>query len=196
MGDLQQALVAYGPIAIFLGAAFEGQAAVIAGGFLAHQHLVALWVALSCAAAGSCLIDQGLFLAGRRFRSTNFVIRTAQTPAFAKALGFIERYPVSYIFAFRYLFGLRMVSPIALGVTQIPALTFALLNAASALAWAAVFTGLGYWFGQTIETTFSRYKNVEHRVVVAAVVLAVAFVLFHLGRWAWPRLKARFPRAD
>lgn len=196
MGDLQQALATYGPIVIALGAAVEGPATAIAGGVLAHQHLVPPWLTFACAAGGSGLTGQALFLAGRRYRSAEYVIRAAQTRAFAMALTFVERYPVSYIFAFRYLFGLRAVSPIAMGVSQIPALTFALLNAASALAWAAVFTGLGYWFGQTIETTLSRYKNVEHRLAAAAVVLAGALVLFYLGRWAWPHLKARFRRAD
>lgn len=196
MGELHQALVTYGPIAVFLGAAFEGQMAVIAGGFLAHQQLISLWLSLVCAAAGSCLIDQGLFLAGRRFRGARYVVRVAQTPAFAKALEFIERFPISYIFAFRYLFGLRMVSPIAIGVSKIGALRFTLLNLASAIVWAAVFTLMGYWFGQTIESTFGRYKGFRHHLTVAAVVLAGVFVVFHLGKWAWPHLKARFSRPD
>ncbi|CAN5862884.1 DedA family protein [soil metagenome] len=194
MGDLHNALVTYGPIAVFLGAAFEGQTAVIAGGFLAHQHLLPLWLGLACAAAGSFLIDQGLFLAGRRFRSARYVIRAAQTPAFGKALEFIERFPISYIFAFRYLFGLRMVSPIAIGVSKIGALQFTLLNLASAIVWAAVFTLMGYWFGQTIEATFGRYKGFEHHLTVAAVVLVGVFAVFHIGKWAWPHLKARFSR--
>ena len=194
MGDLQQAIVAYGPLAIFLGAAFEGQAAVIAGGFLAHQNLVPLWLALACAAAGSGLIDQGLFLAGRHFRSARLVVRAARSPGFARALGFIERHPVSYVFAFRYLVGLRLVSPIALGITAIPSATFALLNAAAAVVWAGVFTGLGYGFGQTIETTFHRYQNLEHRLVLAAIVLGAAAALFYLGRWAWPHIRSRFQR--
>ena len=49
MGELHQALVNYGPIAVFLGAAFEGQTAVIAGGFLAHQQLISLWLSLALA---------------------------------------------------------------------------------------------------------------------------------------------------
>ena len=191
MGDLHAALVTYGPLAVFLGAAFEGQAAVVAGGFLAHQGLLPLWLSLTCAAAGSALIDHGLFLAGRRFRTARYVIRAAQTPAFAKALTFIERFPVSYIFAFRYLFGLRMVSPIAIGVSKVSTLAFTLLNIASALLWAAIFTLMGYWFGETIEATFGRYKGFEHHLTVAAVVLVGVLAVFHLGKLAWTRWQAR-----
>lgn len=191
MGDLHNALVTYGPIAVFLGAAFEGQAAVIAGGFLAHQGLIPLWLTLTAASVGSALIDHGLFLAGRRFRSARYVIRAAQTRAFAKALQFIERFPISYIFAFRYLFGLRMVSPIAIGVSQVSTLSFTLLNIASALLWAAVFTAVGYWFGETIEATFGRFKGMEHRLTVAVVVLVGAAAVFHLAKWTWGRWQAR-----
>lgn len=194
MGDLHNALVTYGPIAVFLGAAFEGQTAVIAGGFLAHQGLIPLWLTLVAAAVGSALIDHGLFLGGRRFRTAKYVIAAAQTPAFAKALQFIERFPISYIFAFRYLFGLRMVSPIAIGVSQVSTLSFTLLNIASAVLWAVVFTAVGYWFGETIEATFGRFKGMEHRLTVAAVVLVGVVVIFHLGKWALPRLKTRFSR--
>ncbi|MBP6545241.1 MAG: VTT domain-containing protein [Phenylobacterium sp.] len=191
MGDLHNALVTYGPIAVFLGAAFEGQAAVIAGGFLAHQGLIPLWLTLTAAAVGSALIDHGLFLAGRRFRTARYVIRAAQTPAFAKALQFIERFPISYIFAFRYLFGLRMVSPIAIGVSQVSTLAFTLLNIASAVVWALVFTAVGYWFGETIEATFGRFKGMEHRLTVAVVVLVGVAGLFHLAKWTWSRWQAR-----
>ncbi|WP_340645099.1 DedA family protein [Phenylobacterium sp.] len=194
MGDLHNALVTYGPLAVFLGAAFEGQAAVIAGGFLAHQGLIPLWLTLTAAALGSALIDHGLFLAGRRFRGAKFVIRAAQTRGFAKALQFIERFPISYIFAFRYLFGLRMVSPIAIGVSQVGTLAFTVLNIASAIVWAVVFTAIGYWFGETIEATFGRFKGTEHRLTIAAVILAGIVAVFHLVKWAWPRLKMRFSR--
>lgn len=196
MGDLHNALVTYGPLAVFLGAAFEGQAAVIAGGFLAHQGLLPLWLSLTCAAAGSALVDHGLFLAGRRFRGARYVLRAAQTPAFSKALRFIERFPISYIFAFRYLFGLRMVSPIAIGVSQVSTLAFALLNIASAILWAVVFTAVGYWFGETIEATFGRFKGMEHRLAVAGMIVLGVVAVFHMGKWAWPHVRKRFSKPD
>ena len=104
---MEEFLTQYGPIGVFLGSAFEGQTAVVVGGLLARQHLLPLWVVLACATAGSGLMDHLLFVAGRRFRAHRFVVRAAQQPAFARALRFIERYPVSYILTFRFIFGLR-----------------------------------------------------------------------------------------
>lgn len=185
--NIEQAFAEYGPAAIFLGAAFEGNMAVIAGGFLAHQKLLPLWVAFASATAGSWLIDQALFLGGRRFRNNRFVQKTCASPAFAKALGFIERYPTLYILVFRFLYGLRLVSPIALGVTRVSDLKFFLLNILGAVIWAGAFTLGGYFFGTTIEAVFGRFKVAEHYLLAALGIGVAVFFLYHLTR----RLRAR-----
>ena len=87
--------------------------------------------------------------------------------------------------------GLRMVSPIAIGVSQVSTLAFTLLNIASAVVWALVFTAVGYWFGETIEATFGRFKGMEHRLTVAVVVLVGVAGVFHLAKWTWSRWQAR-----
>src|SRR5512141_2720058 len=105
---MDQFLTHYGAIGIFLGAAFEGQTAVIVGGLLARQHILQLWLVLLCATAGSGILDHLLFVAGRQFRTHRWVVRASQQVAFARALKFIERFPISYILAFRFIFGLRV----------------------------------------------------------------------------------------
>ena len=54
-----------------------------------------------------------------------------------------------------------------------------------------MFTAVGYWFGETIEATFGRFKGMEHRLTVAAVVLVGVVAVFHLGKWGWGRWRAR-----
>src|SRR3954470_14383549 len=116
---MEEFLRQYGPIGIFLGAGFEGQTALIVGGILARQHILNLWLVLGCATAGSAIVDHLLFVAGRRFRTHRWVVRATQQAAFARALRFIEKSPVSSILASRFIFGLRVASPIATGVSQV-----------------------------------------------------------------------------
>ena len=109
-----EAIVArWGVAAVFTGAMLEGETAVIAGGLLAHQGLIAWPLALAAAALGSFLSDQFFFAAGRRYRDRPFVQRWTQKRAFAKALRLLERYPTGFIFGFRFLYGFRTVSPVA-----------------------------------------------------------------------------------
>ncbi len=182
---MEEFLRQYGPIGVFLGAAFEGQTAVIVGGLLARQHILALWVVLACAAAGSGLIDHLLFVAGRRFRSHRWVRRATEQAAFARALGFIERFPVSYILTFRFIFGLRLASPVAIGVSQVPALRFAILNIVGAVIWAGAFAGAGFIFGEALHNLLGHGHHAGRWTLIAAgaliaVVLVVALVRYLL----------------
>jgi membrane protein DedA with SNARE-associated domain len=165
-----------------LGAAFEGQTAVIAGGVLARQHLISPVAATLAAALGSGLLDYGLFVLGRSFRQTRFVTRVAAKPAFAKALGLIERFPSGFILSFRFLYGLRAAGPVAVGVTQVGAVQFAILNAIGALIWGGVFVGLGYAFGPAV---MSLIAGVAAHLAPIGIGLAVAAVVIGLGVWRW-----------
>lgn len=173
----------YGLAAIFLGAGIEGETMVLAGGLFAHEGMLSLPGAMVAAAAGSFLADQCFFAAGRRFREHRWVQRAQGKPAFAKALDTLERYPIGFIFAFRFLYGLRTVSPIAIGTSHVPTRTFLWINALAALVWAVLFTGLGYVFGTGIAELLGRYRPHGRQwlwVALAAVALGLVFGAF---RW-------------
>lgn len=180
---MEEFLTKFGAIGVFLGAAFEGQTAVVVGGLLARQHLIALWLTLASATAGSGILDHLLFVAGRRFRSHRYVARVSEQVAFARALRFIERFPVAYILVFRFIFGLRLASPVALGVSQVPTWRFTLLNLLGAAIWATAFTAAGYLFGETVERVFGRH-HAGRWTLLAAGVLVVAVLAFAAVR-AW-----------
>ena len=167
-------LARYGLAAVFVGAGVEGETATVAGGLLAHEGYWPLWAAMVAAAGGSFVADQLFFLAGRRFQDHPRVRRLRDRPGFARALAAFERRPVGFIFIFRFLYGLRTVSPIAIGTTHISARTFLIVNAAAAAIWAALFTGIGYLFGREFERLVGAIRPHLAWFFVAAVVLAVA----------------------
>jgi len=185
---MEHLLTQYGPIGVFLGAAFEGQTAVVLGGLLARQHLLPMWMVLASATAGSGLFDHLLFVAGRRFRAHRFVVRAAQQPAFARALRFIERYPVGYILAFRFIYGLRLASPIAIGVSEVPTWRFTVLNIVGAIIWAVAFAAAGYAFGQTVHSVFGPHAG-RWTLIIAGAILAAVIVVALLRR-LWRRTRS------
>ena len=173
----------YGSLGVFLGAAFEGQTAVVVGGVLARQHLIPAWLVLLSATSGSAIVDHLLFAAGRYYRSHRLVVRAQEKPAFARALGFITRFPVSYILAFRFILGLRLASPIAIGVSRVPAWQFAMLNAAGALVWSFAFTAVGFLFGEALERLSGRQQAAVSAAFVAAGLVAVSIGIWAVRRW-------------
>ena len=188
---MEEFLRQYGPIGIFLGAGFEGQTALIVGGLLARQHILNLWLVLACATAGSGMVDHLLFVAGRSFRTHRWVARATQQAAFARALKFIERYPISYILAFRFIFGLRVASPIAVGVSQVPTWRFALLNILGAVIWATAFTFAGFVFGEAVHNLLGRGHAAARWTLFAAGVIVLIVAVVGVTRYLLGRRKAR-----
>ena len=174
---MEEFLRQYGPIGVFLGAAFEGQTAVIVGGLLARQHILPFWIVLSSAAAGSGLIDHLLFVAGRRFRSHRWVRQATEQAAFARALGFIERFPTSYTLIFRFIFGLRLASPVAIGVSKVPTWRFTVLNIAGAVIWAGAFSGAGFIFGEALHNLLGRHHAGRWTLYAAGALVVVVLIV-------------------
>jgi membrane protein DedA with SNARE-associated domain len=188
---MEEFLRQYGPIGIFLGAGFEGQTALIVGGILARQHILQLWMVLLCATGGSAVVDHLLFVAGRRFRTHRWVVRATEQAAFARALKFIERFPISYTLAFRFIFGLRIASPIAIGVSQVPTWRFTVLNILGAVIWASAFTMLGFIFGEAVHNLLGHGRQAGRWTLIAAGGVVVVVGIAWTVRWLLRRRKAR-----
>jgi membrane protein DedA with SNARE-associated domain len=182
--SIETLIAQYGLAAIFLGAGIEGETAVVTGGVLAHQHLLPLWGSAAAAVAGSFAADQ-LF-----FRDTARVRRIAAKPAFAKALDTLERHPTIFILGFRFLYGLRTISPIAIGTSHVPARTFMVLNAVSAAIWGVMFTGIGYLFGDTLLEAVHSIMPKHKLAGVVVLAIAVAVVMTAIRYWRGRRSNA------
>ncbi len=175
------ALIAhYGLVALFVGAAIEGESVVMIGGLMVHRGLLSYWPAVAAVAGGSFLADQVFFLIGRRFRHHPRVRAMMARPAFTRAAAIFARHPTAFVFAFRFLYGLRIASPLAIGTTALPTRRFLLLNALAAILWGALFVAIGYWFGLGLEAAFGRFRAVEHLLLIgiaaAALLAAVAWL--------------------
>lgn len=191
--DFGQLVQDIGPWAIALGAGFEGETAAIAGGVMAHRHIFSIEAAWLATAFGAFFADEIFFQVGRRFRDRPFVARARQKPGFAKAVGFIERYPTAYIFLFRFLYGLRTVSPIAIGLSSVPLRRFAVLNAFACLLWSAVFTAIGYLFGPAVDRMIVTLIPYKTGLMIAFPIPGTCFLLWLLWR---RRQKLRRERAE
>ena len=104
---LEQFLSQYGLWALGLGAGFEGETVTVLGGVMVHRGLFSFIPAVLAAALGSFLADQLFFAIGRHFRDATYFRKARERPAFGRALTVFERYPVGFVFVFRFLYRLR-----------------------------------------------------------------------------------------
>ena len=174
---LEIIIARYGLTAVFLGAGLEGEAAVISAGFLAHQGLLPLSGVILVAVAGSFAADQIYFMLGRRFCDHRRVRRLLAAPTASKALAIFAKHPTGFILGFRFLYGIRIISPVAIGTSQISSARFVVLNLAAASVWGTLFSSLGYFFGKSLPGALGEFRSVEHVVIT----IVAAFLLVFLG---------------
>ncbi|MFI5408465.1 DedA family protein [Kaistia sp. UC242_56] len=183
MSAIHAFLVQYGLIVVYLGVIVEGESVVIAAGFLAHQHVMNPYAVFLAAFAGSVTGDQAWFLVGRYLGGSRYAQKQMARPAFAKVLDQIHRNKVPFILGFRFIYGIRTISPIAIGVARVSPLLFTGLNLISAAVWAAVMTTIGYLFSQTLERFAGRLHQ-DHKLIVAGLLLVGVLAAVALAR-AW-----------
>jgi membrane protein DedA with SNARE-associated domain len=178
---MESLLIRYGLLAIFLGAGVEGEAVVLTGGVLAARGIVPLWAAMLAATCGSAMVDQAWFWAARGLSHRQWIIRQTAKPAFARALHFLERHPRAFILGFRFIYGMRTVSPIAIGMSSVSARLFVPLNLLAAALWAPLFTWLGYRFGGDAIAVMRRVSGMGGWVLAGIGVAAIC------GAWLYRR---------
>jgi membrane protein DedA with SNARE-associated domain len=186
--SLEHLISQYGVLAVFLGAAFEGETAVFLGGIFAHRHFMSFWEAATAATLGSFAADQAWFFAGRYANRLKLVQRLLKTEAAQKVNHLLEAHPTGFILAFRFIYGMRTVSPIAIGLTSVPAGRFVFLNFIAAVIWGVLITAIGYLFGNAVEALFGRLRLHLHLLIalVVAAVIVVGLAYFVHSRMRRP----------
>lgn len=169
--DLNTLLSTYGYWAVFIGCLLEGESVLILGGMAAHQHLLHLFPVIVWASLGGMLGDQLLFWSGRYFGARLLPRLHRHQAAITRVNGLIERYPLTSIFAVRFLYGMRLVGPMVIGASGLSPLRFALMNLLSAVVWATLFASAGYWAGELLEQMLGDLKPYRIPIISAVVVL-------------------------
>jgi membrane protein DedA with SNARE-associated domain len=132
---------------------------------------------------GSFVADQLFFAGGRYFRESRPVAAIRRRSAYARAIDLLERYPRRFIFAYRFVYGIRTVSPIAIGTSRISQRVFLAVNLAAAIVWGCVFSAIGYAFGNVIEEMLGRIDTGRLILLGAAALLLVGGGWFAWRKW-------------
>lgn len=171
----------YGLIALFVGCFFEGETVAIAGGVMAHRHLLVLWQVVAVVITAAFLADLTAFVVGRRFSDSLLVRRVLAKPAVAKVMARVAAHPRRFASMFRFIPGLRILGPVALAQSPLPVAVFAAHAAVSAVVWGALYTVVGHAVAEVLVRLFGEDL---HRVLLGAGVLLVLAVA---GLWLWRR---------
>lgn len=140
----------YGYIILFFWSILEGESGLVMAGLLSHTGDMNLFMAIITAGVGAFAGDQLYFYIGRFNKNRVRGMLTTQRRKFVLAHLLLKKYGWPIIFMQRYLYGLRTIIPLSIGLTGYSAQTFAMINFCSALCWSALIMTPVWYFGDDI----------------------------------------------
>ncbi|MCB1734749.1 MAG: DedA family protein [Gammaproteobacteria bacterium] len=173
--SLETLVSTYGYAAVGIGAFVEGETIVMLGGFAAHRGYLELpWVIL-VAFLGSFIGDQFYFHLGRA-KGEEWIRKLPHVGKKSdKVFALLNKHQTWLILGFRFLYGLRTVTPILVGAARISPARFFLLNFLGAMVWAIVIGAVGYVFGNIFKVLLGDLKRYEMLLFAAMASLGLVF---------------------
>jgi membrane protein DedA with SNARE-associated domain len=176
----------YGYVAIVVGTFVEGETILILGGFAAHQGYLAFhWVVLA-AFAGSLSGDQLAYFVGRTYGERVLARFERLRRGVERATSLLRRHQTLLLLGFRFVYGIRNVTPLAAGVGRVPAPRFVMLNVAGALAWSSSVAAGGYVLGRAFVSVMDRAREFEEWIFAGILLAGLVFIAARAVR-SWKR---------
>ena len=171
-------LKTYGYIILFIWSIAEGETGLIMAGILSYTGDMNLFLAIFIAGLGVFVGDQIYFYIGRFNKSYVHKKFKGQRRKFAFAHLLLQKHGWPIIFAQRYMYGMRTIIPISIGLTRYDAKMFAIINLISAWIWAAVTIVPVWYFGNEILIVLDWAKEHWYWALPIALVFGGSIIYY------------------
>lgn len=151
--------------------ALKSGALPLLAGVVAQQGALDPFLAVLAAFLGGYLGDEARFAFARAYGDKVFLSRPRLRNWMEQAARVLDRYGAAYIFLYRYPKGMRTIGALPVGLSDMRWGHFTVLNAASAIVWAALLVGIGYLLGDQITAAAESWWG------AASVALLVIFLI-------------------
>ncbi|QJC30541.1 DedA family protein [Enterobacteriaceae endosymbiont of Neohaemonia nigricornis] len=168
----------YGYLMVFLGSLIEGETFVIIAGLLANKNMLSFYKIVIIAVIGSFIGDQFLFYLGQRYSTQILYFLNKYNFKIKKYYNIIRNYPYIFILVIRFIYGLRLVGPIIIGIINVSLLEFIIFNIIGAIIWAFIFTSAGYFFGGIITTLIIDLNKIIKYLLCTIIILFIIKLIY------------------
>ena len=173
-------IITYGYLALLIGTFLEGEAVLVIAGILANLGLLNLTLVIVVAFFGSILSDQTYFWIGRKKGNILVPKHPRWQKRLAKVNRLLEKHQVLVMISFRFLYGLRIISPFAIGMSKISTKRFVFFNTLGSALWAVLFGCGGFVFGNALKLYIGDFRHYEFRILLSLIAIALISWLFLL----------------
>lgn len=164
------------------GALVEGEMVLILAGAAAQQGYMSIYFVIAMAFVGAVIHDHLLFFLGRYWGKKIFSRFPTWQGRVDKITIMINRYDHLFIMGFRFIYGIRTITPLILGTTRISVWRYSALVTLSALIWAVIISYLGYSFFMILDKLLQDFDLYKKYLTLGIIVFVALVSLFFTYR--------------
>jgi membrane protein DedA with SNARE-associated domain len=177
---LEELVVRFGLVAVYIGAAIEGDVILVLSGVTAHLGFVNLPLAVGVGAAGSLTGDMAWYVAGR-LRSEAIKDMRAYRAFGPTVERVAARVGPWQIVTSRLLYGTRIATMVFWGVRRLSFPRFVLIDLVGCAVWATLLGMLGYGGSRGAMLVLGEVKRVELWLLGALAVSVGVFLAIRIA---------------
>ena len=172
-------LSTYGYLVVFLYSLGGGMVAIIAAGVLAQLGNMDVTVSIVLAAVANAMGDTLLFYVSRYNRAAvmPYIVKHKRKLAFSQIL--FKKHGNKIIFFKKFIYGLKTLVPLAIGLTKYSFAKFSVINVVSAAIW-AILLGLGSFYAGEAFTRAGDFMGENGWLMPAAMFALLAGIWIYL----------------
>ena len=159
MQELLTSLSTYGYIALFLYSFGGGFFGLIAAGALSYLGKMDITISILVVALSNYMGDMFLFYLARFNKSMTQPYMQKHRRKFALSRLLVQKYGDIVVFIQKFVYGVKTLVPIAMGLSKYSYLKFGILNIPASLIFATFFGLLSYKGGEQIVNAFNVLKS-------------------------------------
>lgn len=168
----------WGYVAVFLGSLIEGESVIFIAGFFAHEGYLSLPKIILVSFIGTLFADQALYFVGRHYGNPFIDRFPSFKPRAEKAFQLLRRYDNIFILSFRFIYGIRIISPVVIGASGIGVKRFMFLNLLAAIIWSVGSCVAAYFFAHLI----MEYVHLVPKAILGLVLIGGG-IWYGIYRW-------------
>lgn len=176
---LEQLILEYGYIILFIGTFIEGETTIILAGIAAYQGYLDLWLVILVSFLGGIAGDQTFFILGRIYGKPFIEKRPHWKVPAKKVNTLLEKHKHLVLISFRFFYGFRTVTPFVIGASHLSTTYVVTMNFIGATFWAVSMGIASFYFGKTIEMVVHSVYQYQKWVFLSVIVIASIIWLIH-----------------
>ncbi len=170
---------------VLFGAMIEGESVILTACFMAYLGYMSIYKIGVIAFFGTLFADQALYHVGHFYGKKLIKKLTKRFPSLKeptdRAFKLLHDWGNGFILSCRFIYGIRIISPVVIGSAGISPQRFIPLNILAAFIWTVISCTGGYMLAGLIDAI--GFDEVKHYIWLVSIVILAMFVSFVYRLW-------------